>query len=127
MTKNVMNTNSTSEEEMSRMVRMMKVLAEPNRLALLRKIMDGIQCNCELGGELNLAPNLISHHLGVLRDAGLINLERDQFDARWIYYSINQEALDDYLRLFTEFLNPKRILPRQVSCGPSIPWMTKST
>ncbi len=122
-----MNTNSTSEEEMSRMVRMMKVLAEPNRLALLRKIMDGIQCNCELGGELNLAPNLISHHLGVLRDAGLINLERDQFDARWIYYSINQEALDDYLRLFTEFLNPKRILPRQVSCGPSIPWMTKST
>ena len=122
-----MNTNSTSEEEMSRMVRMMKVLAEPNRLALLRKIMDGIQCNCELGGELNLAPNLISLHLGVLRDAGLINLERDRFDARWIYYSINQEALDDYLRLFTEFLNPKRILPRQVSCGPSIPWMTKST
>jgi ArsR family transcriptional regulator len=127
MIRNVMNTNSKSEEEMSRMVRMMKVLAEPNRLALLRKIMDGIQCNCELGGELNLAPNLISHHLGVLRDAGLINLERDQFDARWIYYSINQEALDDYLRLFTEFLNPKRILPRQVSCGPSIPWMTKST
>jgi len=127
MTKNVMNTNSTSEEEMSRMVRMMKVLAEPNRLALLRKIMDGIQCNCELGGELNLAPNLISHHLGILRDAGLISLERDRFDARWIYYSINQEALDDYLRLFTEFLNPKRILPRQVSCGPSIPWMTKST
>lgn len=122
-----MNTNSTSEEEMSRMVRMMKVLAEPNRLALLRKIMDGIQCNCELGGELNLAPNLISHHLGILRDAGLISLERDRFDARWIYYSINQEALDDYLRLFTEFLNPKRILPRQVSCGPSIPWMTKST
>ena len=106
---------------------MMKVLAEPNRLALLRKIMDGIQCNCELGGELNLAPNLISHHLGILRDAGLISLERDRFDARWIYYSINQEALDDYLRLFTEFLNPKRILPRQVSCGPSIPWMTKST
>lgn len=122
-----MNTNSKSEEEMSRMVRMMKVLAEPNRLALLRKIMDGIQCNCELGGELNLAPNLISHHLGILRDAGLISLERDRFDARWIYYSINQEALDDYLRLFTEFLNPKRILPRQVSCGPSIPWMTKST
>lgn len=110
---------SLSIEEISRIARMMKVVAEPNRLLLLSKIMDGIQCNCELGAELNLAPNLISHHLGVLRDAGLIDLERDQSDSRWIYYSVNLQALETYRALLSEFFDPNRIKPRNVSCGPN--------
>lgn len=120
-----METKKTTIEEMNSVVRMLKVIGEPNRLALLRKIMDGVQCNCELGGELNLAPNLISHHLSVLRDAGFIKLERDQFDARWIYYSVNQEALENYLQLINKFLDPKSIQPRQVSCGPSFSLMNE--
>ncbi len=122
-----MDTKVRTEDELSSVTRMMKVLAEPNRLALFRKIMDGVQCNCELGGELNLAPNLISHHLSVLRDASLINLERDQFDARWIYYSINQEVLEDYLHVINQLLDPQKIQPRRVSCGPSYSLMNKPT
>ena len=121
-----MDTKMKTDEELNSMVRMMKVLAEPNRLALLRKIMDGVQCNCELGEELNLAPNLISHHLGLLREAGLINLERDQFDGRWIYFSINQETLGNYINLINNFLDPKSIQPRQVSCGPNFSRLTET-
>jgi ArsR family transcriptional regulator, arsenate/arsenite/antimonite-responsive transcriptional repressor len=43
--------------------------------------MEGVHCNCELGEALDMAPNLISHHLSVLRKAGLVEVERDAFDA----------------------------------------------
>ena len=57
--------------------------------------MEGVQCNCELGETLHMAPNLISHHLRVLREAGLVDVERDLLDARWVYYSVNRAALDE--------------------------------
>ena len=64
----------------------LKVLAEPKRLQILNLLMSGVQCNCELGEHLQMAPNLISHHLRVLRQAGLVDVERDTLDARWLYY-----------------------------------------
>ena len=39
----------------------LKVLAEPKRLRILHMLMEGVQCNCELGDALDMAPNLISH------------------------------------------------------------------
>ncbi len=58
----------------------LKVLAEPKRLLIINLLMEGVQCNCELGGALQMAPNLISHHLSVLRQAGLVDMERDPLD-----------------------------------------------
>ena len=40
-----------------------------------------------------MAPNLISHHLSVLREIGLVNAERDRVDSRWVYYSVNRMRL----------------------------------
>ena len=48
----------------------LKILAEPKRLLILHLLMEGVQCNCELGDALQMPPNLISHHLSVLRKAG---------------------------------------------------------
>ena len=64
----------------------LKVLAEPKRLSIFNLLMEGVQCNCELGDHLQMAPNLISHHLSVLRQARLVDMERDPSDARWVYY-----------------------------------------
>jgi ArsR family transcriptional regulator len=80
--------------------------------------LEGVQCNCELGDALKLPPNLISHHLRMLREAGLIDVERDAVDARWIYYSINQVALNDLNTTFSVFFDPNRIKPRRPTCGP---------
>src|SRR5512135_1338593 len=96
----------------------LKVLAEPKRLLILHLLMEGVQCNCELGDALQMAPNLISHHLSVLRQAGLVDIERDAVDARWIYYSINQTALAELNETFGVFFNPDRIKPRRPTCGP---------
>lgn len=108
--------------EIERLTVWLKVLAEPNRLRLLDLIMEGYQCNCQLGEELNLPANLISHHLGVLKEAGLVKAERDLFDARWVYFSVSQAALQGLSSGLGQFLDPKRIRPRRLTCGPqSIP------
>jgi ArsR family transcriptional regulator, arsenate/arsenite/antimonite-responsive transcriptional repressor len=96
----------------------LKVLAEPKRLLILHLLMEGVQCNCELGDALDMPPNLISHHLRALREAGLVRAERDLLDARWIYYSINRPALESLNSIFGAFFDPARIKPRRPACGP---------
>lgn len=95
-----------------------KALADPNRLRILDVLMRGTSCNCELNEQLGLPPNLLSHHLRVLREAGLIDSRRDVIDGRWIYYSIDREAVTRWQNWFAEFLNPTCIQERPVLCGP---------
>jgi len=64
-----------SSDDLIKSAQWLKIICEPNRLMLLEKIIEGIHCNCELGQALQIAPNLISHHLSVLREAGLISAE----------------------------------------------------
>ncbi len=104
--------------DLEQMAKLLKVLAEPNRLLIFHLLMEGVQCNCELGSGLDMAPNLISHHLRVLREAGLVEVERDAVDGRWMYYSINRQALEQLNHAWGLFFDPQRIRPRRVTCGP---------
>jgi ArsR family transcriptional regulator len=103
---------------LKRLAQRLKVLAEPNRLLIVHLLMEGVQCNCELGDALQMAPNLISHHLRILREAGLVEVERDALDARWVYYSINRQALAELNAAFGLFFDPSRLKPRRPTCGP---------
>ena len=96
----------------------LRVLAEPKRLLIFHLIMEGVQCNCELGEALDIPPNLISHHMRILRESGLVDSERDPFDARWVYYSVNLDALAALNRAFGAFFDPERVKPRRLTCGP---------
>lgn len=104
--------------DLSRLGEQLKVLAEPKRLRILHMLMEGVQCNCELGDALEMAPSLISHHLRVLREAGLVDVERDPDDGRWIYYSLNEGLMDQLNQSFSVFFDPSRIKPRRQTCGP---------
>lgn len=106
-------------DNVQNMAELLRVVAEPKRLLILDLLMQGVQCNCELGEALRLAPNLISHHLSVLRKAGLVDMERDALDARWVYYTINRVALDELNTAWDAFFDPARIQPRRPSCGPA--------
>jgi len=107
-----------SNEQLSDLARWLKVICEPRRLLLLEKIIEGVQCNCDIGDALLMAPNLTSHHLGILREAGLVDVERDSVDARWVYYSVNLKAMKELMDVFGDFFDPDRIQPRRSSCGP---------
>ena len=98
----------------------LRALSDPTRLTILDLLMQGVQCNCELGGQLQLPMNLISHHIRVLREAGLVTSRRDPNDARWVYYSIDKAALGRVREQLAAFLDPQRIQPRLPTCGPRL-------
>ncbi len=100
------------------LVGLLRVLSEPTRLTIFDLLMQGVQCNCEIGDRLGLPMNLISHHLKVLREAGFVNVERDPLDARWMYYSVNREKVIELREQVSAFLDPQRIQPRLPTCGP---------
>lgn len=104
--------------DLSRLAEWLRVLGEPSRLQIFQLLQQGTYCNCELGKVLCMAPNLISHHLRVLREAGLITAERDPRDARWVYYSVNRQALEALHHMCGELFDPRRLGERRPSCGP---------
>jgi len=106
-----------SKSAITELANTLKILSDPSRLAVFDLLMQGVQCNCELGDQLKMPMNLISHHLQVLRDAGLVDTERDSTDARWIYYSVNQKAIRQLRQQLDAFLDIERIQPRQPACG----------
>lgn len=97
----------------------LKALAEPNRLKILQLLKKGVHCNCELGDQLKMAPNLISHHLRVLTEAGLVQNERDPSDGRWVYFSLNTRAVEELSAELSGILDTGSIEPRDPCCGPS--------
>ena len=80
--------------EAERMAAVAKALADPVRLQLvdvLRKHA-GRVCVCELVPLFDLSQPTVSHHLGVLRKAGIVASERQGL---WAYYYVNTEALEE--------------------------------
>ena len=84
------------------LARPFKALGDPVRLRLLSLIAShagGEACVCDLTGAFDLSGPTISHHLKVLREAGLISGERR---GTWVYY----RAEPDALRRVSEVLLP---------------------
>jgi len=54
----------------------LRALAEPMRLALIDELAREDACACELRSRLGLSAPLLSHHLKVLREAGLVRCEK---------------------------------------------------
>ena len=68
-----------------------KALGDATRLRILAVLSGGTRCVCEIQEVVDVPGNLLSHHLKVLREAGLIEGERR---GRWIDYSLVPTALD---------------------------------
>ena len=100
------------------LARVLRALADPSRLCIFGILMEGVQCNCEIAERLGFSLSLISHHLRVLHDVGLVQSERDDQDARWIYHSVNRQKLAQLDAALRHLLDVNRIQPRLPSCGP---------
>nr|WP_079082897.1 metalloregulator ArsR/SmtB family transcription factor [Streptomyces antibioticus] len=75
------------------LAKMFKALADPIRLRLLSLIAShegGEACVCDLTGPFDVSQPTISHHLKVLREAGLVGCERR---GTWVYYWVLPAAL----------------------------------
>jgi len=79
----------------------LKVISEPNRLKILCLLKCECRCVCEIYERLDLKQNLVSHHLKVLKDAGLIDVKRD---GQWKNYSLNTDNIKKYKDIFNKLL-----------------------
>jgi ArsR family transcriptional regulator len=70
----------------------LKALADPLRRRIVELLADEELCVCHLVEELAVPQPLVSHHLRVLREAGLVDSERHRY---WTYYRLCPEALSD--------------------------------
>ncbi len=68
---------------------LLAAVADPIRWAVLRRLADGEACVCDLQAHADVAPNLLSYHLKVLRDTGLVTSTRR---GRWIDYRLAEDA-----------------------------------
>ncbi|MDZ7801190.1 MAG: metalloregulator ArsR/SmtB family transcription factor [Trueperaceae bacterium] len=67
-----------------------KALGDPTRLRILSSLQDCEHCACELQVAVDVPGNLLSHHLKVLREAGLVTATRR---GRWVDYRIERGVL----------------------------------
>jgi DNA-binding transcriptional ArsR family regulator len=76
-----------------------RALADPTRRRILALLRDGDRAAGELAGEFPIAFASVSHHLQVLRDAGLVLTRRE---GQFIIYSLNTTVLQDALQHLME-------------------------
>ena len=81
-----------SNHDAERLSGMFKAIAHPVRLQMVELIsrLGGQICVCDIEGQFELAQPTISHHLKILRKAGIIDCERR---GQWLFYFARQEGL----------------------------------
>jgi ArsR family transcriptional regulator len=82
---------SAPREDADASVSLLTAVADPIRWTVLQQLTASESCVCNLQEHIPIAANLLSYHLKVLRDAGLVTTRRR---GRWIDYSLADDALD---------------------------------
>jgi DNA-binding transcriptional ArsR family regulator len=103
--------------------KVLRVLTDPTRLRIYLLLRQGESCVCELAATLEIAENLVSHHLGALKRVKLVSSRRDPADARWVYYQLDVATLRYLSTQLSAFFDPTTIGTRSPVCGPATPLM----
>lgn len=69
-----------------------KALSDPTRRAILDLLKDGAKTAGDIGSHFAMTPATVSHHLSVLKGAGLVSDERR---GKYIYYELDLSVLDE--------------------------------
>lgn len=82
--------------------KMMKALAEPNRVKILDMLSCGSMCACDVLEHFDFTQPTLSHHIKVLVEAGLVTTDKQ---GTWHHYSVNEDKVKqlmaDTMNLFS--------------------------
>ena len=70
-------------------VTLLQAAADPVRWSVLERLASGTHCVCDIQAHVPIAANLLSYHLKVLREAGLVTTSRR---GRWVDYTLADDA-----------------------------------
>ena len=77
----------------------LRALAEPRRQAILRLVRDAPRSVTEIGDHFGVSQQAVSHHLQILADAGLLEVEKS---GRQRLYVVNPRGLEHLERFLAE-------------------------
>jgi ArsR family transcriptional regulator, arsenate/arsenite/antimonite-responsive transcriptional repressor len=90
-------------------VRLLHALADPTRLAIVRQLAGMPEvCACDFTSCCDVSQPTVSHHLRVLRDAGVVETERR---GSWIFYRLSRAASDRLRALGAELSGGPELIP----------------
>ena len=92
---------------------LLKVLGEPMRWEIVSRLASEDLCTCHLVEDLGVAQPLVSHHLRVLREAGIVRTEPA---GAFTYYVLEREVLADVAGELAAVSDPAR-RPRRRPCS----------
>lgn len=73
-------------------IRLLSALADPTRLAIVRQLAADIEtCACDFTATCDVAQPTVSHHLRVLREAGIVTSDRR---GQWIFYRLSPDTAE---------------------------------
>lgn len=78
------------ELEVNSEIAVFKAIADPARLLILKLLREGEMCVCELMTALNRPQSSTSHHLNILKKAGLVKERKEGY---WSFYRISDGAV----------------------------------
>lgn len=79
----------------------MRALADPTRREILRSLREGDLSAGDIAGRFEMTAPSISHHLNVLKEAGLVQAIRN---GRHIIYSLNSTVFQDFMQELLELM-----------------------
>jgi DNA-binding transcriptional ArsR family regulator len=98
-------------------VRLFAALADPTRLAIVRELVGAPEvCACDFTSCCDVRQPTVSHHLKVLREAGLIESERR---GSWIYYRLAAGAGERLGTLAAELSGGPQLIPASSLVRPT--------
>ncbi len=100
-----------AESDRTNLVAVLKALGDATRLEIFRLIaaQDAPICVCDVVDRFDLRQPTISHHLKVLREAGLVSTSRQGI---WAYYAVDDEGLA-FLRDSLQQIVPEGAMARR--------------
>jgi len=91
-----------------------KAFCNPIRAQIIEFLLGGERCVCEMTGPLDQSQPLVSHHLALLRDAGLLRMRSE---GTRTYYSIDWERFNGDLSDFLAYVDRLRAQPPRPADG----------
>jgi ArsR family transcriptional regulator, arsenate/arsenite/antimonite-responsive transcriptional repressor len=82
-----------------------KALNDPTRRSILEMLRDKDMSAGEIAAQFDMSWPSVSHHLELLRKAGLVVAEKE---GQYVYYSINTTVMDDMLKWMLQFTKKRK-------------------
>ncbi len=113
--------------DLAKVAEFYKALGDETRLTIVEMLGDREMCVCEIIDKLGMSQPAISHHLKVLKHAGIV---KDSREGKWIYYSLNEAVFElvfvgtnkEIIRTYSEPIRQKlsQLQPSQIRTNPAL-------